>query len=188
MTDLRHENHGHANRNNGGFEREDLGSRPIFAFIISVVVAGVLVYYVLWGMFHFLDAYERKRSHTMSPMVQAEQDTREPRYQSTNERIKQEFPEPRLEDNERTELNDFRYGEEEQLNSSGWVDQSAGVAHIPITRAMELIAQRGLPTAPQAGTTPPSVVNMAEQAAAKSDTSSAPKPAINNKPAKGKPQ
>src|SRR6266700_7876617 len=106
MTDLRHDNH----ENGTGFERQDLGSKPILAFIISVVVIGVLVYYSIWGMFHFLDAYERKRQHTMSPMVQAEQDTREPRYQSTNERIKQEFPEPRLEDNERTELNDFRYG------------------------------------------------------------------------------
>lgn len=123
----------------------------------------------------------------MSPMVQAEQDTREPRYQSTNERIKQEFPEPRLEDNERTELNDFRYGEEERLNSSGWVDQSAGVAHIPITHAMELIAQRGLPTIPQAGATPPSVVNMAKEAAAKSDMSSAPK-ATTTKKSKGKSQ
>ena len=177
MTDLRQENH----QNNGGFEREDLGSRPIFAFIISVVVAGVLVYYVLWGMFHFLDAYERKRQHSMSPMVQAEQDTREPRYQDTNQRIKQEFPEPRLEDNERTELNDFRYGEEEQLNSAGWVDQSAGVAHIPITRAMELITQRGLPTVARASTAPPSVVNMAKEAAAKSDTSNLPKAPANQK-------
>ncbi len=183
MTDIRHENH----ENGTGFERQDLGAKPIIAFIVSVLVIGVLVYYSIWGMFHFLDAYERKRQHTMSPMVQAEQDTREPRYQSTNERIRQEFPEPRLEDNERTELNDFRYGEEEQLNSSGWVDQSAGVAHIPITRAMELVVQRGLPTIPNAGTTPSSVVNMAKEAAAESDTSSLPK-APANKKSKGKSQ
>ena len=141
--------------NGGGFEREDLGTRPIFGFLVSLVVTGVLVYYVLWGMFHFMDAYDRKHQHTKSPMVQAEQDTREPNSEKTYEKIKQQFPEPRLEDNERTELNDFRYQQDETLSSYGWVDQSAGVAHIPITHAMELIAQRGLPTAPQAAAAAP---------------------------------
>jgi hypothetical protein len=35
--------------------------------------------------------------------------------------------------------------QENQLNSYGWVDQKAGVAHIPIERAMELLVQRGIP-------------------------------------------
>jgi len=99
-------------------------------------------------------------------MVQSEQDTREPDAPNTNKKIQSEFPEPRLEDNERTELAPFRYQEEQTLNSSGWVDQNAGVAHIPITKAMELIAQQGLPAAPQAGTAPPSTVGMAQAAAA----------------------
>jgi hypothetical protein len=183
MTDLRHENQ----QNGLGFERQDVGSKPVIAFIVSVVVIGVLVYYVIWGIFHFLDAYERKNQKPMSPMMQVEQDTREPDQAKTHEKIQQEFPEPRLEDNERTELNDFRYSEEERLNSAGWVDQSAGVAHIPITRAMELIAQRGLPTVPQAGTAPPSTVNMAREAAAKSDTSEGQKTPADNK-TKGKQQ
>ena len=182
MTEMRHENH----QNGPGFERQDLGSKPILAFIVSVVVIGVLVYYVIWGIFHFLDAYDRKNQKTMSPMVQVEQDTREPYPAKTAEKIQQQFPEPRLEDNERTELNDFRYSEEEKLNSAGWVDQSAGVAHIPIDRAMELIAQRGLPTTPQAGTEPASPVNMSRAAAVKSDTSA--KAAAGKKPAKGEQQ
>jgi hypothetical protein len=33
----------------------------------------------------------------------------------------------------------------ERLNSAGWVDQEAGIAHIPIETAMELLAERGLP-------------------------------------------
>ena len=81
------------------------------------------------------------------------------------------FPEPRLEDNERTELNDTRYAEEERLNSAGWVDEKGGVAHIPIDRAMQLIAQRGLPTQPQAGTAPTSIVQTGRAAATKADTS-----------------
>ncbi|MDQ6632193.1 MAG: hypothetical protein M3Y82_10640 [Verrucomicrobiota bacterium] len=33
-----------------------------------------------------------------------------------------------------------------QLNSYGWIDHSNGVVRIPIARAMDLLAQRGLPT------------------------------------------
>lgn len=39
--------------------------------------------------------------------------------------------------------------EREQLDSYGWVNQSAGVVHIPIERAMDLLLRRGLPVAPQ---------------------------------------
>ena len=121
-------------------------------------------------MFRVLDKQITKDQQSRSPLVQVQTDTRGVQAEQINA-----FPEPRLEDNERTEINDTRYAEEVRLNSSGWVDQSAGVAHIPITQAMQLIAQRGLPTTPQAGTAPPSIVNTGREAAVKSDTSSSPK-------------
>jgi hypothetical protein len=126
----------------------------LFGFLISLVVLGVVVYYVIWGMFHFMDAYERKHQQSKSPMVQMQPDTREPDTARTHEKIQQEFPDPRLEDSETTEINDFRYQQDETLASYGWVDQSGGVVRIPIDQAMRLIAQRGLPTIPQAGVAP----------------------------------
>jgi hypothetical protein len=138
----------------GGFEREDVATRPLFGFLISLVVLGVVVYYVIWGMFHFMDAYERKHQQSKSPMVQMQPDTREPDTARTHEKIQQEFPDPRLEDSETTEINDFRYQQDETLTSYGWVDQNGGVVRIPIDQAMRLIAQRGLPTIPQAGVAP----------------------------------
>jgi hypothetical protein len=56
---------------------------------------------------------------------------------------------PMLETNERGQCRDFLVNQENQLNSYGWVDEKAGVAHIPIERAMELTVQRGLPVCPQ---------------------------------------
>jgi hypothetical protein len=176
MTDHLHENH----RDDVGFEREDLTSKPVFGFIISLVVAGVLIYYAIWGMFYFLDAFDKKNQQTRTPLVQAESNTREIQQQHI-----ERFPEPRLEQNERTELDGFRYTEEEKLNSYGWVDQRAGIAHIPIDQAMQLVAQRGLPTTPQVGVMPLSPVNLARAAAEASDTSSAPQPTAPAK-AKGK--
>jgi hypothetical protein len=140
-------------QNGGGFEKEDVNTTPLFGFLIGLVVTGVLVYYIIWGMFHFMDAYERTHQKSKSPMVEMQADTREPDTTRTHEKIQQEFPEPRLEDDERTEINDFRYQQDETLSSYGWVDQNAGVVRIPIDQAMKLIAQRGLPTIP-AGVAP----------------------------------
>src|SRR5207247_4662310 len=78
---------------------------------------------------------------------------------------------PRFEKKDRLEIKDFRMQEEQTLNSYGWVDQQNGVVRIPIDRAMQLIAERGLPTRPQTGTVPPSPVNVAKEAAERSDTS-----------------
>ena len=153
-----------------GYERQDLSAQSVFAFLISLVVGGVMVYFIVWGLYHFMDARQRARQPQLSPLVkQVETDTR---IVSPDE-IKK-FPAPRLERNERIEIKDFRLKEEQTLNSYGWVDEKAGVVRIPIERAMELVAQRGLPTTPKAGTIPPSEVNVATQAAERSDTSNEP--------------
>ena len=91
--------------------------------------------------------------------------------------MKQEFPEPRLEDNEFTELNDYRYQEEVTLNSSDWVDQGAGTVRIPIEQAMKLIVERGLPMNAKAGTAPGSTIQTVNQAATGSDASAKKEPA-----------
>jgi hypothetical protein len=150
-----------------GFEQQDLTAQSVYAFLISLVVGGLLVYVVVWGLYRFLDA--RQRSHQPAPSPLVKQVETETRIVSPEEITK--FPQPRLERNERIEINDFRLQEEQTLNSYGWIDEKAGVVHIPIERAMQLVAQRGLPTTPKAGTAPPSAVNTAKQAAERSDTS-----------------
>ena len=121
-----------------GYERQDLSAQSVFAFLVSLVVGGVIVYFIVWGLYHFMDARQRRRQPQQSPLVkQVETDTR---IVSPDE-IKK-FPEPRLERNERIEINDFRLKEEQTLNSYGWVDEKAGIAHIPIDRAMDLTIPR----------------------------------------------
>jgi len=139
------------NNGNNEFEHQDLSPGSVYAFLAGLAVAGIIVYFVLWGLYHFLDSYRRAHQPPQNPLVQqTETDTR---IVPPNENTK--FPQPRLERNERTELNDFRLEEEQRLDSYGWVDQQAGVIHIPIERAMQLIVQQGLPTTPKTGTIPP---------------------------------
>jgi len=53
---------------------------------------------------------------------------------------------PRLLARPEGELKLVRQQEKERLESYGWVDRTAGVAHIPVERAIEIVAARGLPT------------------------------------------
>ena len=57
----------------------------------------------------------------------------------------EKFPGPRLQVKPEADLAAFRAREDEELNHYGWIDRKAGVVRIPIERAMDLIAQRGLP-------------------------------------------
>jgi hypothetical protein len=152
------------------FEREDLAPKPILLFLLALVVGCVLLALLLRGMYSYLDSSENRHQPVPSPLV--EQITVDTRIVSPEDITK--FPQPRLEGDERSQINDFREQEEQTLNSYGWVDQQSGVVRIPIDRAMQLIAQRGLPTRAEGGTIPPSVVNMGKDVTRASDTSAAP--------------
>ncbi len=128
-----------------GFEREDLGTRGVFFFMIGLAVVGIVIYFIIIGLYSFLDKYERSRMPTASPLISTNGVMSRV---VTQEYMEQRFKDngvPMLEVNERGQFRDFLIKQESQLNSYGWVDEKAGVAHIPIDRAMELIAQRGLP-------------------------------------------
>ena len=65
-------------------------------------------------------------------------------------KLTQEFPTPRLElDDGNQDLSDLHDREDLLLDHYSWVDKPGGAVRIPIERAMELIAQHGLPVAPQ---------------------------------------
>jgi hypothetical protein len=52
---------------------------------------------------------------------------------------------PQLEITPRGDLQRFQRGEAQFEQSYGWTDRSKGTVRIPISRAMQLLAERGLP-------------------------------------------
>jgi hypothetical protein len=57
------------------------------------------------------------------------------------------FPKPDLQiDDDHAERVALLAAQDERLNSYGWIDRSNGIVQIPIQRAMDLLAQRGLPS------------------------------------------
>jgi hypothetical protein len=59
-------------------------------------------------------------------------------------------PAPRLQVRPASDLERLRSYESAQLQAFGWIDRARGVVHIPIDRATESLANRGLPGWPSA--------------------------------------
>ena len=55
------------------------------------------------------------------------------------------FQEPVLQIDPVADLEAYQAQQQELLNNYGWVDESAGIGRIPIKRAIELTAEKGLP-------------------------------------------
>jgi len=145
------------------YERADLSAKGILFFLIGLFIAGVFVELVLWGMFNFLARSEYLfASGRQSPVLNAQKGPvveHQPGYdlQNTPAVGLSVFPEPRLQTNDAGEMQFYVHQEQEVLNPSEPFKDSSGAVHIPITLAMKLIAERGLPTRPKA---PPPEVNM----------------------------
>jgi len=126
------------------FEREDLSPAGVFYFMAGLAVVVVAIYFIIFGMYHFLDRSERENQAAVSPMVTPKADTR-----AVSPGDADAFPQPRLEKDERTQINDFMLKQDRKLMSYDWVDKDSGTVRIPIDRAMDLIVQPGLPVRPE---------------------------------------
>lgn len=141
--------HGH-----GDYERRDIGVRGVYYFFGGLALVLVVAYLAVNVFFHVLEKRSQADQTPVSPLAaKASADTRRlpPEYKTDSEGadyekyLQKNFPEPQLETNERTELNKIRLHEEDTLSTYGYVDENAGTVRIPIDRAMDLLAQRGLP-------------------------------------------
>jgi hypothetical protein len=143
MSDhIKHEN----SAEHESFEHQDLKAAGIIYFLLTLVVLTMLSMFGLRGLYAYLDKREKALQPAVSPLVtNAPEDTRHvaPGYPQSA------FPSPRLEEDERGQLNGIRLQQDDTLYSYGWVDEKAGTVHIPIERAMDLLVQRGLPVRPQ---------------------------------------
>ena len=147
-------------QNRQGFETEDLSPQGVFYFMAGVAVLGVVIYFILVGMYRLLDAYDRSHQLPMNPMaVKTGVDPQTMTFRDITSRVDSTFPKPVLEHSERTQFIEELAKQDETLASYGWVDQNNGVARIPIERAMDLLVQRGLPVLPQGGAAQPAAAS-----------------------------
>jgi hypothetical protein len=110
------------------FEHTDAKARTLYIFLAALFAGTIVVLLVVGGIlaWYTRDAASEVRlggaaAEAMLP------------------------PQPRLERAPGEAARETLNRQEEKLQSYGWVDRKAGVVHIPIERAMELVIQRGLP-------------------------------------------
>jgi hypothetical protein len=144
MEESKHE----AVSGHGSYERQDLRPSGIIYFLVALAVVTVLCIFALRGLYSYLENRETASQPAVNPLVtNVPKDT----LHIPLGYPQSVFPSPKLEEDERGQLNAIRMNEEKELNSYGWVDEKAGKVHIPIERAIDLLADRGLPVRPQAG-------------------------------------
>jgi len=94
--------------------------------VATLILSGVVVGLVMWGF-----SREAGGLRALAP----------PRFADDSGL----FPAPRIQPNPDVELVTVKKEELDRLNGYGWVDQKARVAHIPIDRAIDILAKTGLP-------------------------------------------
>lgn len=134
------------------FDRTDLSPRGILLFLVGLLVAGVFIELVLWGMFRFLAHSTLFVQGNQSPLVQTQKALPEGAptsiLQNTASVNTQVFPEPRLQTNDVADMDALLGKENKILYPEQPFADSTGAVHIPINQAMALIVERGLPVQP----------------------------------------
>jgi hypothetical protein len=116
-----------------GYEITDLKPGAIVLFGIGLVIAMVLAV-IVTTLFMRYQTFQHARRETPVPRLAREREA---------------APEPRLQVDANKELRQMRAAEDAALSGYGWVDKDAGIVKIPVDRAMEVLAKKGLPARKQ---------------------------------------
>ncbi len=136
------------------YDRTDLSARGILLFLAGLLVAGIFIELVIWGMFRFLSHSTLFAQGNPSPLVQMQKaaPAGDPgtRLQNTLHVNTGLFPQPRLQTNDVLEMQSLLQQENKTLYPAQPFEDSTGTVHIPINQAMAMIVERGLPVKPNA--------------------------------------
>jgi hypothetical protein len=147
-----------------GFEQTDAHIEGIVVFLTSLAILVVVVAVLCYGIGKVFNAElnredgpDTKWTKTVE-IRQLGNLPNSPDMQNKVAELTRSFPTPRLQtDDGNEDLAELHAREDLLLNNYSWVDRSKGVVRIPIERAMELVAQQGLPVMPAQQLQPPMV-------------------------------
>jgi len=149
-----------------GHEESDLSIRGIVLFGIFLAIGGFLAFVLMIAMIWGMEKWEKNHDAKLTPMEQQLQKQREmpkeglgkvePTYggelkpppddyarSSTEGHLSRTFKTPRLQYNDEHDMAIFVGSEQDWLSNTG-KDRNGNI-HIPIHRAMDLLAAHGLP-------------------------------------------
>jgi hypothetical protein len=107
----------------------DVNPRAVLWLGAGVLIMAAVVHVVLWLT---LQGFQRSAEQSDPPRSPLAAEAPSP-------------PPPHLQDKPQQEYLEYRREQDERLESYGWVDRQQGVVRIPISRAIDLIVEQGLP-------------------------------------------
>lgn len=123
-----------------GHEVTDASLDGAMKFVVITAAFLAACFGLVWVMMHQLDSREVALDVKPSP-VSGRQGDRLP-------------PLPRLQTLPYQDLAAFERSEASSVDTWAWVDKSRGIAQIPVNRAIEILAERGLPVPPPVAAPP----------------------------------
>ncbi|KAA6457514.1 hypothetical protein DYQ86_22040 [Acidobacteria bacterium AB60] len=138
-----------------GYERTDIRVTGIIVFLTALAIFVAVTGVLCWGIGKVINAELNKEDGKNTKWTKTV-DVRElgnlptsPELQNKMAELTQQFPTPRVQtDDGNQDLADLHAREDLLLNYYTRIDGQPGKVRIPIDRAMELVAQQGLPVAP----------------------------------------
>jgi len=118
-------------------EPGDINASFLTKFGIGMAFLIIVFLFGLWGLFDYL--VKREAALERPPVGTAMPPQKLP-------------PEPRLQAHAARDMQQMLESEEQTLHRYGWVDPDRGIVRIPIDRAMDIIAKKGLPVLSGAAT------------------------------------
>lgn len=119
----------HHTPTNPGYEVSDVETQPIWRFLGYLFAITFVSMGLMYGMFVALKSYNEAQDLAPTTMEQ--------------QRV---LPSgTRLQVNEPLDLKTYRDKEAKAISSYAWEDKSVKVVRIPVARAMEIVAEKGLP-------------------------------------------
>lgn len=112
-----------------GYEEKDVNVRPIVAVGIGLLVFLLLSLLLTKGIFMGLKYMETKKEKPAFFMIVEKERTAAPYLEAQPAKDYQQYLQ------EQTEF----------VQSYGWINKQEGIVRIPVDRALQIIAQRGLP-------------------------------------------
>lgn len=142
-----------------GYEQSDVKVTGIVVFLTSLAIFVAVCGVVTYGIGKLINAeLNREDGPNTKWTTDADAQIRKlgnfptnPELQNKIAEMTQKFPTPRVQtDDGNLDVADLHAREDLLLDNYSWVDRSQGKVRIPIERAMQIIAQKGLPVAPAA--------------------------------------
>jgi hypothetical protein len=138
-----------------GYEQTDVRVTGIIVFLTALATFVAVAGFLCYGIGKIINAHMDKQDGpntkwtTTADIRQLGNLPSSPAMQNKVAQLSQQLPTPRLQlDDGYQEIADLHAREDLLLNNYSWADQAHGKVRIPIDKAIELLAARGLPVAP----------------------------------------